>query len=126
MEHRWGHRYKINRIVRLEMRNALAGFGRIRDISISGAWVATELPAKLLCYVQVGFAVRERGRNTVTRVEGQIVRIDHPGFGVEWCEFPPAAVLSILMLRRHRSRIGSPKQGARLQPLRSTHHADRD
>jgi hypothetical protein len=87
MERRWGHRREINRFVRLRMRNGLRGFGRICDVSISGAWIATRLPAKLLTYVQVGFTAIQKGRKTVARVEGLIVRMASHGFGVEWCEF---------------------------------------
>jgi hypothetical protein len=47
------HRREINRFVRLRIRNGLRGFGRIRDVSISGGWIATEQPPKLMSYVQV-------------------------------------------------------------------------
>jgi hypothetical protein len=110
MEHRWGHRREINRFVRLRLRNGMRGFGRIRDVSISGAWIATGLPAKLLSYVQVGFTAMRKGRKTVTRVEGLIVRAANQGFGVEWCELAHPAVLAILMVRPYRSHAPTAKQ----------------
>ena len=41
MEHGWGHQREINWIVRLKVRNGLEGLGRLRDISISGAWITS-------------------------------------------------------------------------------------
>ena len=108
------HRHEINRFVRLRMRNGLRGFGRIRDVSISGAWIATGLPAKLLSYVQVGFTAMRKGRKTVARVEGVVVRIANQGFGVEWCELAHPAVLPILMVRPYRSEASTAKQGSPL------------
>jgi hypothetical protein len=112
MEHRWGHRREINRFVRLRMRNGLRGFGRIRDVSISGAWIATGLPAKLLSYVQLGFTAIRHGRKTVARVEGLIVRLADHGFAVEWCEFGHPAVLAILMVQPRKSQMSTAQQGS--------------
>jgi hypothetical protein len=115
MEHRWGHRREINRFVQLQLRNGLKGFGRIRNVSISGAWITTKLPAQLLSYVQVGCTAVRRGRKTVARVEGLIVRIANQGFGIEWCELGHPAVLAILLARPYRS--GRPTAKRRLVPV---------
>jgi hypothetical protein len=112
MEHRWGHRYKIDRFVRLRMRDGLRGLGQIRDVSISGAWIATGLPARLLSYVEIGFTVMQKGRSRMAHVEGLIVRIAHRGFGVEWQELAHPAVLAILMVHPHRSRVSVAKRGS--------------
>jgi hypothetical protein len=111
MEHRWGHRREINRFVRLRMRNGLRGYGRIRDVSISGAWIATGLAAKLLSYVQVGFTAMQQGRKVVARVECLIVRIGNQGFGVEWCELGHPAVLATLLARPYRSEMSRAEEG---------------
>jgi hypothetical protein len=112
MEHRWGHRREINRFVRLRMRDGLRGFGRIRDVSISGAWISTGLPAKLMSYVEVGFTAIRHGRKIVGRVEGLIVRVAGHGFGVEWCELAHPAVLVILMVHPRKSQMSTAKQGS--------------
>jgi hypothetical protein len=105
MEHRWGHRREIDRFVRLKTRSGRQGFGRIRDVSISGAWIATALPAKLLSYIEVGFTAIQKGRKTVARVEGLVVRLASHGFGIEWCELAHPAVLAILLARPYRSEV---------------------
>jgi hypothetical protein len=122
MEHRWGHRHKIDRFVRLKLRNGRKAFGRIRDVSISGAWVTTGLSARVLSYVQIGFVVIEAGRKTMSHIEGLIVRVAHRGFGVEWCEFAHPAVLSL----RSLSPDARSKRDSSVQPSYSPHHANRD
>jgi hypothetical protein len=114
MERRCGHRRKSDRFVRLTMRNGLRGFGCIRNVSITGAWIATGLPAKLLSYVQVGFTAMRKGRKIVARVEGLIVRVANQGFGIQWCELAHPAVVAILMVRPYRSGASTGKQRAPL------------
>jgi hypothetical protein len=114
MEHRWGHRREIKRFVRLTMGNGVKGFGRIHNVSVSGAWIATGLPVKLLSYVDVGFTAIQRGRQTAARVEGLVVRLAQHGFGVEWRGFAHPAVLAILMVRPRRSELSAATQAPRL------------
>jgi hypothetical protein len=94
------------------MRNGGKGFGRIRDVSISGAWIASGLPAQLLSYVQVGFTTMRKDRKTVARIEGLIVRVANHGFGVEWCEFAHPAVLAILLVRPYGSEPSTTQQSS--------------
>lgn len=56
----------------------------------------------------------QKGRKTVARVEGLIVRNANQGFGVEWCEFAHPAVLAILMVRPYRAGMSSAKPGSPL------------
>ena len=84
------------------------------DVSMSGTWIMTKLPATLWSYVEVGFTAVRRGRKTVARVEGLIVRIANQGFGVEWCQFGHPAVLAILLARFYRSDLSTAKQGSSL------------
>jgi hypothetical protein len=96
MEHRWGHRREISRAVHLGMRNGLASRGRITNVSISGAFVVTPLPVSLFSYVEVQFTAMVDGKRARMAVEGQVVRKEATGFGVEWCEFAPDAVRALV------------------------------
>jgi hypothetical protein len=98
MEHRWGHRREINRAVHLETRAGLASRGRITNVSISGAFVVSPLPVPLYSYIQVQFTGRSHGKRAQMAVEGQVVRIDDAGFGIEWCEFAPEAIRALVMV----------------------------
>ena len=98
MEHRWGNRHAISRPVRLATRNGIAARGRICNVSISGAFVVSPLPVSLFSYIRVQFTAMLNGKRTATAVEGQVVRQDAGGFGVEWCEFAPEIVRALVMV----------------------------
>ena len=97
MEHRWGNRHEISRPVRLGTRGGIAARGRICNISLSGAYVVSPLPVSLFSYVRVQFTAMLNGKRTGTAVEGQVVRKDATGIGIEWSEFAPAAVRALIM-----------------------------
>jgi hypothetical protein len=103
MEHRWGHRREISRIVRLRTRSGLASQGRFRNVSLSGAFIVSPLPVALLAYVEIQFIVMHGGRRISTALEAQVVRKAGAGFGVEWREFAPAAVHALLLVPPFRS-----------------------
>src|SRR5579862_8396120 len=96
MEHRWGNRLEISRPVRLEIRGGIAARGRICNISMSGAFVVSPLPVSLFSYVRVQFTAMLNGKRTATAVEGQVVRKDGTGIGIEWSEFAPAAARALV------------------------------
>jgi hypothetical protein len=96
MEHRWGHRHEISRAVHLGTRSGLASRGRISNVSISGAFVVSPLPVSLFSYVEVQFTAMVNGKRARMTVEGQVVRKEATGFGVEWCEFAPEAVRALV------------------------------
>jgi len=98
MEHRWGHRREVSRAVQLETRGGVIARGRITDVSISGAFLSTHLPISLYSYVQVQFAAMLHGKRTKLSVEGQVVRKESTGIGIEWCEFAPEAVRALMMV----------------------------
>ena len=97
MEHRWGNRHEISRPVRLGTRGGIAARGRICNISLSGAYVVSPLPVSLFSYVRVQFTAMLNGKRTGAAVEGQVVRKDATGIGIEWSEFAPAAVRALVM-----------------------------
>jgi hypothetical protein len=96
MEHRWGHRREISRTVHVGTRSGPAARGRISNVSISGAFVVSPLPVSLFSYVEIQFTGMVNGKRTTLTVEGQVVRKEATGFGLEWCEFAPEAVRSLV------------------------------
>jgi hypothetical protein len=103
MEHRWGHRREISRSVQLETRSGVVAHGRITNVSISGAFIVSPLPLGLFSYVQVQFTAMLNGKRTPMTVEGQVVRKDEAGFGIEWSEFAPEAVRALVMVPPFRT-----------------------
>ena len=108
MEHRWGHRREISRAVHLGTRSGLAARGHISNVSISGAFVVSPLPVSLFSYVEVQFRAMVNGKRAVMSVEGQIVRKEAAGFGIEWCEFAPEAVRALVTVPPFR--VADPPQ----------------
>jgi hypothetical protein len=96
MEHRWGHRREISRMVHLDTRGGVAARGRICNVSISGAFIVSSVRVNLFSYVQLKFIAMLHGRRTATAVEGQVVRRNASGFGIEWCELAPEAIRSLV------------------------------
>jgi hypothetical protein len=53
MEHRWGQRVQVGMNVRLSCLPYAIGSGRLRDVSVSGAFIETNLRIPLLARMQV-------------------------------------------------------------------------
>jgi uncharacterized protein (DUF58 family) len=115
MEHRWGERLKVALPVRIDAACGLVGAGLVVNFSVSGAFIATTLPVRLLSQVRVNFVLggrtaRLRRGNDAT-FEGQVVRRSATGFAIEWCEFGTDEVVALANYNRadtpvvqHRTR----------------------
>lgn len=88
MEHRWGRRKAAELDVRLRGSPGAIGFGSLRDVSLSGAYVRTSLFLPLLGCVTVSVGNDE--------VPAQVVRRDGKGLGLEWEEFAPRVIGRLL------------------------------
>ncbi len=97
MEHRWGHRRKVSRIVHLLTRSGREAPGRICNVSISGAYIVSPLSPELFSRVRIRFAPSQRQLgNGGGVVEAQVVRREDHGFAVEWCELAPPMVRALV------------------------------
>jgi hypothetical protein len=96
MEHRLGYRLSVNTVVRLRTSDGEAAKAELTDLSLSGAFVRTDLvlapsdPVRLTFPHQTGAGLR----NVV--VTGQVVRRADSGIGIEWSQFAPAPVKAFL------------------------------
>jgi len=95
MEHRWGERQQVNRPVQIRTRGGLVGQGNVRDLSVSGAFVATSLPVALFSCVQLQFRAQQDGACKTASLEGDVVRTDVDGFGIEWRHFGAKEILAL-------------------------------
>ena len=84
MEHRWGRRVRVDVDVQILADPASAGWGRLRDISISGGFIATALRVPVLSALEL--TVQAAGHATVRIVSAVVVRSDVGGVGVEWLD----------------------------------------
>jgi hypothetical protein len=85
MEHRWGQRRSCRARVRVSAGAGVAATVRVRNVSISGAFLETTL--RLPLFSQVDIAVL-RGDGSTHGVEfaASVVRAEPGGIGIEWCE----------------------------------------
>jgi hypothetical protein len=91
MEHRSDQRKPAHQRVRVLTAGGIAGRGHILNVSISGAFIRTALPARLLSVIQVAIVVDHRS-GVSTIVAAQVVRKTAEGLGLEWCEPVPTLV----------------------------------
>jgi hypothetical protein len=77
--------------VRVLTAGGITAQGHILNVSISGAFIRTPLPAPVLSVVQVAIVADNRSRVSAT-VTAQVVRKTAEGLGLEWCEHVPRIV----------------------------------
>ena len=91
MEHRWGRRVGVDMPVRVSRAPLPERPGRIRDLSISGAFIHTDCDFTLLSRIQVAIDPPHRAGRAVRLLSACVVRRSDDGVGIEWCvDSPPA------------------------------------
>jgi hypothetical protein len=94
VEHRWGRRIPCSAPVRL-ITHGEPVTARLRDLSMSGAFVETE--SVLPVFARVTLAIlREDGSQREQRLNAVVIRVAVDGIGVEWCETPAGPVCPVL------------------------------
>jgi hypothetical protein len=100
MEHRLGSRHATDVDVFLRTwGSTVSARGRLRDLSVSGAFIATLLPCRPLLHVTVQIAPDGRPRRSGPLLEGQIVRLSEGGIGIEWAELQPELVAQLILVQ---------------------------
>jgi hypothetical protein len=99
MEHRLGTRHAIDLEVFLRTwGSTVSARGRLRDLSVSGAFVTTQLPCRPLLHVAVQVVPKGHLRRSCIPVEGLITRVAADGIAVEWDELQPELITQFLLL----------------------------
>jgi hypothetical protein len=97
MDHRWGNRVPVNIDVRLTCRPEFAGVGRIENVSISGAFVRTELRPPLLSRARIIACLRTARGEERHETSGYVARHAADGIGIEWLELSPAMLSAVFI-----------------------------
>ncbi len=84
--------------------------GRLNDLSVSGAFIRTNLEPRLLSRVQIAMALPFYPKHEAPLIFAYVARKYPDGIGVEWCEFAPLPVREILraISVRPHSRLRGP------------------
>jgi hypothetical protein len=91
MDHRWGRRQPTDVAVRFVAKAGMTGTGRVLNISLTGAYLETRVPLRLLSLVYLEPETSLSGDDTRRRIAASVVRRDALGVGLEWCEFSTGA-----------------------------------
>jgi len=100
MEHRWGNRITVDLPVRIGGAG-ITGTGMLRNLSVSGAFIETSLPLAALTMVRIQIPRGPYGRLEAADTWGFVVRQDHHGIGVEWCDLAPLQPVEVSSLSWH-------------------------
>jgi hypothetical protein len=105
MEHRLGSRHTMAIDAYLRTwGSTVSAKARLRDLSVSGAFIATQLPCRPLLQVTVQLVPSGRSRRNSPSVEGLIVRLADDGIGVEWDELQPELLAHLTLMQRTHSQ----------------------
>jgi len=104
MEHRCGQRIDTSTDVSLFGHPWARGRGRIRDISMTGAFVQTCLRLPALALLDIELHLNVPDADVTYRIAATVVRTDSDGLGLEWCE--PLSAEFIQRLTRGHSGAG--------------------
>jgi hypothetical protein len=97
MEHRWGERIQVDIPVQVSAPPLILGSGRVRNISISGAFISGQfdLPPLARAFVVFEFAVA--GEHERLPIACFVARVRADGIGVEWRELAPQIVSDLML-----------------------------
>ena len=96
MEHRWGERIRVDFPVRLMTHAFSKRDGRLIDLSVSGAYIQTDVLIRPHSRLTVTLLSSRWTRHEGTVVCAYVTRRYREGVGIEWCEFAPPSVGTLL------------------------------
>jgi hypothetical protein len=95
MEHRWGHRRPCRARVGVCAGAGLSGAARVRDVSVSGAFLETALPLSLFSQITVAVLQEDDAKHQL-EFTAAVVRTAPDGVGIEWCEPVTGSICHLL------------------------------
>lgn len=98
MEHRWGERLGVDISVGITgQRFFSVRYGRIKNLSMSGAFVDTSFELKPLARVEIHISSPHHSHDNSSIVAAYVTRLSKNGSGLEWCDYAPEIVRKILL-----------------------------
>src|SRR3984957_16365707 len=89
MEHRWGQREATDVAVYFVANSGTAGTGRVLDVSLTGAYLETLVPLRLLSVIYLKLDATALTPGITQCFAATVVRSDGRGVGLEWYESAP-------------------------------------
>jgi hypothetical protein len=88
MEHRWGHRIPVDIGVRLSFASNVVAVGRLRQVSISGAFLRTAAELPLMTPIQLT-GLTTASLAACEPLDAYVARRIPSGFALEWADLAP-------------------------------------
>jgi hypothetical protein len=98
--------------VRLTAQPFAVRFGRMLNVSVSGALIKADLEVRVLARIEVAIDLPWRSRQEMPIIPAYVARNLREGIGVEWCEFAPPAISQLLRSLSARPHAPSRKPDA--------------
>jgi hypothetical protein len=96
MEHRWGERVEVDCPARVVMCDGAAAEGRLRNASISGAFIATAVRPAPLTTLSVQLICGTGQHRRSIELPACVVRTDRDGIAVEWRDMAVPTLVELL------------------------------
>lgn len=111
MEHRWGVRHSLDLSVRFGAGRRTLALARVRNASLSGAYLETPANLPMLGRMWVELESGQQLPNDGNRIAAYVVRADESGFGLEWCEFAPGPIVALMERMQPAGECETPLHG---------------
>jgi PilZ domain-containing protein len=98
MEHRWGQRERVDWPIRISGNTFENTVGRLRDFSLSGAFVEMNMDIRIFCRLQVATMASRLVARKVVSLDAHVIRKEYRGVGIEWSASAPAAYHMLIKL----------------------------
>ena len=95
-DRRWGARVAVDLPVRLKLSRGRNVAGRMRNASVSGALIECPLELPVFTPLRVEILAAPSRVPAPIMLAARVVRAEHPHFGVEWRDFEPKSLISLL------------------------------
>jgi hypothetical protein len=107
VEHRWGERVHVELLVQISVAPYATDVGAISDMSMSGAWIRTNLQLPTLARARITFESIQWPGYAPAVVPAYVMRQDLHGMALEWCELAPPHVNELLFAAPGRIQVGA-------------------
>jgi hypothetical protein len=96
MEHRWGERVALDCLARLVLGDGSGPEGRVRNASISGAWIDTVTALPIYTPLNVRMSAGMGLRRRTVELPACVARTGPGGVAVEWRDMGEATLVDLL------------------------------
>lgn len=95
-ERRHSERFAVNEIVRIERSGTPVGLGRLKDVSLGGAYLETSRRSQRKGRLRLRFSSIDVAVDDLCWIEADITHSDRSGVGLQWHVFSPPSVVELL------------------------------